>query len=303
MSIIEPKSNGLTLVSLFAGCGGSSLGYKQAGYDVRLAVEWEPAATAVYRLNFPDTMVWEGDIAKLTNDEALRLARVQSEQLDVLDGSPPCQGFSTAGKRAFGDAKNQLFREYVRLLMSFRPRAFVMENVSGMIKGKMKLVFAEILTTLKAVGYKVSCRLLNAWWYGVPQNRKRVILVGIRDDINAEPGHPQPSMIRPLSVMSSLGVNGISSSWRADIKNAQFHNKWRSCSLPSPTLSSSQPPLILMDNIPRLPTIAEGKILQGFPVWFQFIGTYKEQWARIGNSVPPPMSRAIGYHLAKLLHS
>ena len=133
---------GLTLVSLFAGCGGSSCGYRAAGYDVRLAVEWDPVAATAYRDNFPGTTVHQGDIASLDGPAALASARIGPGELDVLDGSPPCQGFSTAGRRAFGDGRNRLFEEYVRLLSAFRPRALVMENVTGLRKGKMRLAFA-----------------------------------------------------------------------------------------------------------------------------------------------------------------
>ena len=88
------------------------------------------------------------------------------------------------------DDRNQLFRQFTRLLTGLQPRAFVMENVSGMVKGKMKLLFAEILAELKACGYRVSVRLLNAMYFGVPQSRQRLIFVGVREDLAAEPGHP-----------------------------------------------------------------------------------------------------------------
>jgi DNA (cytosine-5)-methyltransferase 1 len=187
VSVDMNTTNKPKVVSLFAGCGGSSLGYSMAGYDVRLAVEWDKGATDVYQRNFPTTQVFQGDIANLSVAEALELAGVVPGELDILDGSPPCQGFSTAGKRKFNDSRNQLFLEYVRLLEGFAPKVFVMENVSGLIKGKMKLAFAEMTRALKAVGYTVSCRLLNAWWYGVPQDRKRVIWIGTKEGI---PSHP-----------------------------------------------------------------------------------------------------------------
>jgi len=154
-----------------------------AGYRELLAVEWDDHAVATFRLNFPDVPVYHGDIAKLSVDECLRLAGIGPEELDVLDGSPPCQGFSTAGKRKMDDGRNQLFREYVRLLRGLRPKVLVMENVSGMVKGKMKLIFAEILRELKESGYHVSARLMNAMYYGVPQSRQRMIFIGVREDL------------------------------------------------------------------------------------------------------------------------
>jgi len=154
-----------------------------AGYRELLAVEWDDHAVATFRLNFPDVPVYHGDIAKLSVEECLRLAGIGPGELDVLDGSPPCQGFSTAGKRRMDDGRNTLFREYVRLLRGLRPKVLIMENVSGMVKGKMKLIFAEILKELKESGYHVSARLMNAMYYGVPQSRQRMIFVGVREDI------------------------------------------------------------------------------------------------------------------------
>ena len=212
MSIIKLKnepSNGLNLVSLFAGCGGSSQGYKAAGYDIRLAVEWDEGAAKIYRNNFPETPVFQGDIADLSIDDAKELSGVSPGELDVLDGSPPCQGFSTAGERRFTDERNQLFREFVRILKGYMPRAFIMENVSGLRKGKMKLIFAEMTKALKDSGYRVSCRELNAWWYGVPQTRTRLFWVGIRDDLPFNPSHPKPVLRRPISVKQALNLEAL----------------------------------------------------------------------------------------------
>lgn len=192
-----------TVISTFAGCGGSSLGYSMAGYCELLAVEWDQNAVDTFRLNFPDVPVWHGDIAKLSVDECLARAGVQPGELDVLDGSPPCQGFSTAGKREMADPRNQLFREYVRLLRGLQPRVFVMENVSGMVKGKMKLIFADILRELKASGYLVSARLMNAMYFNVPQSRQRMIFIGVREDVGVVPSHPR-GHIKPPTIRDAL---------------------------------------------------------------------------------------------------
>lgn len=192
-----------TVVSTFAGCGGSSLGYSMAGYREPLAVEWDANACEHLRANFPGLEVWQGDIAELSAADVLERTGLEPGELDVLDGSPPCQGFSTAGRRHLDDPRNGLFREYVRLLRALQPRAFVMENVSGMVKGKMKLLFAEILTELKECGYKVSVRLLDAAYFDVPQRRKRLIFIGVRDDLDTEPSHPAPRE-RPLTVREAF---------------------------------------------------------------------------------------------------
>lgn len=124
-----------TVVSLFAGCGGSSLGYQWAGYRCLAAVENDANAAETYRLNFPETPVLERDIRIVTGAELLNVAGLNVGQLDVLDGSPPCQSFSTAGKRRVNDPRADLFMEYVRLLREMQPRAFIAENVSGLVKG------------------------------------------------------------------------------------------------------------------------------------------------------------------------
>jgi DNA (cytosine-5)-methyltransferase 1 len=191
------------VVSLFAGAGGSSLGYELAGFRVALAVEWDDNAVACYRANHPSTPVYHGDIAKLSVAEVLATTGLREGELDVLDGSPPCQGFSTAGKRVLDDPRNSLFKEYVRLLRGLRPRAFVMENVSGMVKGKMRLVFAEAMRELKQSGYRVRCQLMNAMHFGVPQSRQRVIFIGARDDLGVDPSHPAPRW-EPVPIMDVL---------------------------------------------------------------------------------------------------
>ena len=193
-----------TLISLFAGCGGSSLGYSMAGFRELLAAEWNDHAAETFRLNFPGVPVHHGDIADLNLDAVLAQTGLAVGALSVLDGSPPCQGFSTSGKRLPDDPRNGLFREFVRLLQGLRPRAFVMENVSGLVKGKMRLVFAEILRVLKESGYHVRCWLLDASHYQIPQARERLIFLGVRTDVGIAPSPPQSSVPR-LAVRDALG--------------------------------------------------------------------------------------------------
>lgn len=186
-----------TVISLFAGCGGSSLGYSIAGYRELMAVEWGDYQAGVFERNFPKVKMWRGDIKKLRGAEALRFAGIKKGELSVLDGSPPCQGFSTSGRRNLDDPRNSLFREFVRLLKAFRPHVFIMENVGGMVKGKMRLVFREILSELKSCGYVVEARLMNAAYFGVPQDRRRIIIVGTRDG--------EPTLPRAASVPVTIG--------------------------------------------------------------------------------------------------
>lgn len=187
-----------TVISTFAGCGGSSLGYQLAGFRELLAVEWDDNAVRTFRQNFPRVPVYHGDIASLSGAECMRLAGIAPGELDVLDGSPPCQGFSLAGKRRYDDPRNSLFREYARLLKELQPRVFVMENVPGMVSGAMKQVYLTIMSELRACGYKCKGAVLNAMYFHVPQARKRVIVIGTRNDLGVEPSHPAPQS-RPMT--------------------------------------------------------------------------------------------------------
>ena len=306
-----------TVISTFAGAGGSSLGYSMAGYRELLAVEWDNNAVETFRLNFPGVPVYHGDIAKLSVDECMKLAGLTGpRQLDVFDGSPPCQGFSTAGKRIMDDPRNQLFREYVRLLRGLQPKVFVMENVSGMVKGKMKLIFADIMRELKASGYVVSARLLNAMWFGVPQSRERMILIGVREDLGIVPSHPKAES-RPVTVMNAIAnaphdpdafTVGVHTKIYKDMMNVKpgmsqpgHHSHMR---LPDNKPSCA----LLADNgfghyhywhpiQHRTITFVELRMLASFGIDFRQIGAPSQRWARIGNSVPPLFMRAIARHI------
>lgn len=195
--------NGYSAISTFSGCGGSSLGYKMAGFRVLWANEFIPAAQEVYRLNHPDTILNTKDIRQIEPDEILEAINMQPGQLDLFDGSPPCASFSTAGKREAGWGKvkkysdtkqrtDDLFFEYARLVRGVQPKVFVAENVSGLVKGTAKGYFLEILAALKDCGYNVTAKLLDAQWLGVPQMRQRVIFMGVRKDLSAKAAYPRP---------------------------------------------------------------------------------------------------------------
>lgn len=226
--------NGLTVASTFSGCGGSCLGYRMAGFKVLWANEFVPAAQDSYRANAPTTYLDCRDIKHVRPEEALAQMGLAQGELDLFDGSPPCQAFSTAGKRekGWGHAKTYehgasqcnetLFAEYVRLLRGFMPRTFVAENVSGLVKGTAKGYFLEILHDLKSSGYRVACRVCDAQWLGVPQCRQRAIFVGVREDQGREPVHPAPLGYRysvrdalPWVVRQRFALGFDSEEWRA----------------------------------------------------------------------------------------
>ena len=238
--IARSPLNGQRVVSLFSGCGGSSLGYRMAGFKVVWANEFIPAARETYHANFPDTVVDGRDIRSVTGAEILAATGLEAGELDILDGSPPCASFSMAGKRQqhWGKVKkysdttqrtDDLFFEYVRLLRELRPRRFIAENVGGLVRGVGKGFFLEIFAGLKAAGYRVESRLLDAQWLGVPQARQRIFFVGVRNDVDGAPGFPAPLPYR-YSVRDALPWIG------AVETNCSWESVMASAAKPAPTI-------------------------------------------------------------------
>lgn len=313
---LQPRAeNAPTVISTFAGAGGSSLGYSMAGFRELLAVEWDDNAVQTFKLNFSDVPVYHGDIAKLSVDQVLGMTGLEPGELDVFDGSPPCQGFSTAGKRQLDDPRNQLFREYVRLLRGLRPKVFVMENVSGMVKGVMKLVFAEILRELRASGYKVSARLLNAMYFNVPQSRERMIFIGVRDDLGIEPSHPKGESV-PVTVGEAISSIEIPAYEMKETELTELYKKYWNESEQGKSVGKLDKNRRVAVNKPcqtlqksegnggayhptecRSFSTSELKRLSSFPDNFVFSKNRRYAIQRIGNSVPPLFMRSIARHI------
>jgi DNA (cytosine-5)-methyltransferase 1 len=163
----------------------------------------------------PDCILDTRDIRNVQPEEILAATGLQAGELDLFDGSLPCQAFSTAGQRekGWGKAKSYehgarqcnetLFDEYIRILRGLRPKVFVAENVSGLVKGVAKGWFLDVLKALKESGYRVKAKLLDAQWLGVPQMRQRIIFIGVREDLQRNPVHPEPLPYR-YSVRDAL---------------------------------------------------------------------------------------------------
>ncbi len=177
-------------VDLFAGAGGMSLGFEQAGFDVVAAVEYDPVHAATHAFNFPQCEVLCRDASNLSAADVLGAAErgfkrlhpgtAWPGQLDALIGGPPCQGFSTGGKRERDDERNDLLLEFVRLVEELRPRTFCLENVAGLLEAKFDEVREEAFARLRAAGYSLSGtdKPVNSLNFGVPQSRRRVIVLG-----------------------------------------------------------------------------------------------------------------------------
>lgn len=351
-------TNGLEVVSTFSGAGGSCLGFEMAGYRVRWANEFVPAAREVYALNHPDVVLDPRDIRAIKPEEILSVIGKRVGEIDVLEGSPPCASFSMTGTREkhwgkvkkYSDTKQRtddLFYEYVRLLRGLKPKVFVAENVSGLVKGSAYGYFEMILKAMRSCGYRVRAKLLDAQWLGVPQDRRRVIFIGVREDLDKVPEFPRPlpyrySLGEVLPSISKIDgrtgpgftrvdteidrpMNTILSSdpqhtrYRVHDKPTSFEKmaiarEWKKlkpggCSRrymnlmrsnvdrPSPTVTANGGGISTASvthwSEPRKFFIEELLRICGFPDDFKLLGSYAQQWERLGRSVPPLMMRAI----------
>jgi DNA (cytosine-5)-methyltransferase 1 len=170
----------LAAVDLFSGCGGLTVGLKQAGFQVRGAVEIDAVAAETYRDNHPEVKLWETDIRLVSGTEILKALACERGELDLLAGCPPCQGFSTMrtknGKKRVRDKRNDLIFDYLRLVEEILPKAVMMENVPGLAEDRRMKIFT---TALESLGYDLNGTpvVLNAADHLVPQRRRRMILL------------------------------------------------------------------------------------------------------------------------------
>jgi len=324
-------------VSLFAGGGGSSTGYRMAGGKILAINEFIPAAIDTYRANWPDTTILPGDVRKLTSEHILEAIGKSEGELDLLDGSPPCSAFSTAGAKEknwgktkkYSDAEQSnvedLFFEYIRILRGIKPKVFVAENVAGLAKGAAKGYLNEIIRGLRDSGYEVACKVLDAKWLNVPQSRNRIIFVGIRNDIFKSEWrgllHPKP---QKSCVSLESAFNGLVLTYD-DVKETSLkkfavyellknmdvgttHKKAFTLTKNSPykpsacitatTAKIGARETYHWDN--RAHTVSEIKRIMSVPDDYVLTGKYKQQVERLGRMVAPHMMKAVAENLYNL---
>lgn len=180
-------------VDLFAGAGGLSLGFEQAGFDIVSGVDIDPIHCAVHHYNFPNSTTICQSVTDLTGEDIRSRAGIGDRDISVVCGGAPCQGFSLIGKRALDDPRNELVSHFMRLVVELQPRYFVLENVRGLTIGKHRRFLEEVIEAFEDAGYQVlqPYRVLNAADYGVPQDRRRLFLIGARKDMSL-PVYPDP---------------------------------------------------------------------------------------------------------------
>lgn len=201
--------NKFTVISTFAGGGGSSTGYRLSGGNILAVNEFVEEARNTYRENYANTPILPDDIKELSGQDILNVAGIGVGELDILDGSPPCSAFSVAGKLShssdgkhsdgWGQTKNysdgkmvenieDLFFEFLRVAKDIQPKIIIAENVAGLTVGEAKTYFNKIQNTFEEIGYDVSAKVLDSRYFGVSQTRTRVFFIGIRSDITTKVG-------------------------------------------------------------------------------------------------------------------
>lgn len=313
----------LNVIDLFCGCGGMSKGLTDAGLNIIAGIDIWDKAIENYNKNFKHKAYCE-DLTLLTPENFNNLYNKNKYKIDLIVGGPPCQSFSIAGRRDKNDPRNSLFMEYVKYLDYFNPKAFIMENVVGMLSKKTENnenVIDLIMTNLNK-NYNCSINKLYASDYEVPQNRRRVIIIGIRKDLNINPDVPN---IVIKNINDRIPVKNIllpkenidakyylSDKALAGIENKKNKSKAKGAGFGAQILNLDKPSYTIParywkdgydalvkynDTEIRRLTILELKRIQTFPDNYILEGTNKDIIMQIGNAVPCKLA----YHLGKYI--
>ena len=320
------QNTNLTFVDLFCGAGGVSKGYEMAGLKPIASVDFFHSACETHRRNI-DCEVIEGDITlDETKDKLYKVVeeKLGGRELDILHSSPPCQGFSMAGRRMIDDPRNRLYKEAVEIMSKLKPRWITMENVPGMISMSNGEVVKQICEDLENIGYKVKWKVLNSADYKTPQIRNRWILIGNR--IGKEISFPEPiiSENEYLTVGQAIGdlmymeedkaFNHVFSKHSEEMKQRlmavpegkslyeRYPESWRKSpwDAPSCTIKENHGAVNIHPKLPRVITAREMARLQSFPDDFIFCGSKKDQLVQIGNAVPCNLAKAIALTILEM---
>ena len=319
-------------LSLFSGCLGLDLGLEAAGIKTVAHVEKDPACLATIRANKPKAVCFE-DIRSVTGAEIKK----RFGRIDVVPAGPPCQPFSTAGRMgAVTDPRGQMIFEFVRVVKEVKPKYFVMENVTGIYNAKVDgrvSVVDWIAKRLRAIGYSVDDWILDAYDFGVPQKRKRVIMIGSLDGHVKKPEGHRPIVSNIREVIEELEDNPgectkFSPRVQRIMERVPEGGNWRDLTArmrreamgnainssggrsafyrrthrdrPSPTITTcpTQRATTLCHPTQTRPfSVRECHMIQGFPPLWKLVGSTAQKYKMLGNAVPPVLGEAIGRSL------
>lgn len=272
---------GLKVLDLFSGAGGLSYGFELAGFDVQNAVDFWPDALETLRHNSPNTQTHLIDLGDV---EATDIFLSKIEVPDVVIGGPPCQGFSIAGKRDPGDPRNRLYKGFIRAIEFHKPLAFVMENVPTINSPTNRELFNEILNDFKGLGYQVEFKVLLASQYGVPQNRKRMFIVGTRGTYNFEFPREQLNVVTAQEALSDLPERGLEDESPYPVEaRSEYQILMRSGSA---GISNHQITLHSEKTTNVISHVPDGGNFKDLPSLFQGIRNVNIAWTRLASWKP-----------------
>lgn len=325
-------------VELFAGAGGLALGLEKAGFDTIGLIEIDSDAADSLKTNRPEWRVINEDISRISCLNLEEYFNIDKGSLDLLSGGAPCQSFSYAGKRlGLEDTRGTLFYHYALFLNKLQPKMFLFENVRGLLTHDSGKTYKTILDIFSKEGYIIEKAVLNAWDYGVPQKRERLITVGIRTDLSEKISFefPKPHTYKPVlrDILSdcppSCGVKYSKRKeeifslvppggyWRdipEDIAREYMKSCWnmgggrtgilRRMSLDEPSLTVlTSPSQKQTDRChptePRPFTVRENARCQSFPDDWEFRGSVGQQYKQVGNAVPVNLAYEIALSIRK----
>jgi len=316
----------MKVIDLFCGCGGTSKGLVDAGLTVIAGVDIWDKAVESYNANFENHAYCE-DLTMLPPEEFHRKYNAENHTVDLLVGGPPCQSFSIAGRRDKNDPRNALFMEYVKYLNFYKPKAFMMENVIGILSKRTEMgeKVIDIIMEQFEIGYRCIVTKLCASDFEVPQNRRRVLIIGIRKDLNIVPTEPVPVVERadrvpvgtilvpkedvdPAYFLSQRALAGIANKKRTSQEKgfgfgAQYLNVDKpSYTIPARYWKDGYDALVKYNDTEiRKLTIPELKLIQTFPASYVIVGSKKEVIMQIGNAVACKFAYHLGLYMTRTL--
>lgn len=336
----ESRHKPFTTIELFAGAGGLALGIEKAGFDTIGLIEFDKDAADTLRRNRPEWRVIHDDIANISCQDLTKYFNLNVGELDLLSGGAPCQSFSYAGKRlGLEDARGTLFYHYAKFLEQLQPKMFLFENVRGLLTHDKGRTYQTITDIFENTGYTIQKQVLNAWDYGVPQKRERLITIGIRNDLldKISFSFPTPHKYKPVLrdiLLDCPASEGTPYSeykrkifelvppggyWRdipENIAKEYMKSCWfmeggrtgilRRLSLDEPSLAVlTSPSQKQTDRChplePRPFTVRENARCQSFPDDWQFCGSTSSQYKQVGNAVPVNLAMAIAEKIKEAL--